>query len=161
MRTMLSLLLFLITIPPWAGGGLAAEPVKSQEMEVLGVAADPNSGQPMVLLRGKEDRRELTMFIGPFEAQSIMAPLQRFQPPRPLTHDLLLNVIGKLKAKVKKVVITDLKENTYYALLHLEAGGSEVTVDSRPSDAIALALRAGVPIYAEERAFLRPLREFH
>jgi len=160
MRKTLSLLLFLIAIPLWVGESLAAEPLKTHEMEVLGVAADPHSGQPMVLLRGKEDKRELTMFIGPFEAQSIMAPLQRFRPPRPLTHDLMLSVIGKLKAKVKKVVITDLKENTYFALVHLETGGNEVTIDSRPSDAIALALRAGVPIFAEERAFLRPIREF-
>ncbi|MBI3988910.1 MAG: bifunctional nuclease family protein [candidate division NC10 bacterium] len=162
MKKTLSLLLFLVAVPLWVGESFAAEPLKTQEMEVLGVAADPQSGQPLVLLRGKEDKtRELTMFIGPFEAQSIMAPLQRFHPPRPLTHDLMLSVIGKLKAKVKRVVITDLKENTYYALVHLETGGSEVTLDSRPSDAIALALRAGVPIFAEERAFLRPLREFH
>lgn len=136
------------------GDGAKAKP-KTFEMEVLGVAQDPHSGQPVVLLRAKDDKRELTMFIGPFEAQSIALSLQGFRPPRPLTHDLMLSLVGKLKAKVKKVVITDLKENTYYALLHLDQGGAEVTVDSRPSDAIALALRAGVPIFAEERTFAK------
>lgn len=136
------------------GDGVKAKP-KAFEMEVLGVAQDPQSGQPLVLLRAKDDKRELQMFIGPFEAQSITLSLQGFRPPRPLTHDLMLSVLGKLKTNVRKVVITDLKENTYYALLHLDQGGAEVTVDSRPSDAIALALRAGAPIFVEERAFAK------
>jgi len=128
------------------------------EMEVMGVAPDPASGAPLVYLRGKQDKRELSMFIGPFEAQGIILPLQGMQLPRPYTHDLMLETIHRLKAKVKRVVITELRDNTYLANLILDAQGQEVVLDSRPSDAIALALRENAPILAAEKAFVRPPR---
>ncbi|OGB88241.1 MAG: hypothetical protein A3G35_04845 [candidate division NC10 bacterium RIFCSPLOWO2_12_FULL_66_18] len=138
---------------PQAGGGTL------YEMEVMGVAPDPASGQPLVYLRGKQDKRELSMFIGPFEAQGIILPLQGMRLPRPYTHDLMLETIHRLKAKVKRVIITEMRDNTYFASLILDAQGQEVILDSRPSDAIALALRENVPILATEKAFVRPPRD--
>jgi uncharacterized protein len=125
------------------------------EMEVMGVQADPQSGAPMVFLRGKQDKRELGMFIGPFEAQAIAMPLQGVRPPRPHTHDLMLAALHRLKAKVKRVVITGLRDNTYFADLVLDVQGQELLLDSRPSDALALALREDAPIFAAEAAFAR------
>lgn len=134
----------------------AEEPKELHEMEVLGVTTDQDSGQPTVLLRGKQGKHELTLFIGPFEAQSIAVPLQQIKPPRPLTHDLALSFLSTYHSRLRRVIISDLKENTYYAILYLEADGKEVTLDSRPSDAIALALRAGVPIFASDKALSGP-----
>ncbi|HXZ44925.1 MAG TPA: bifunctional nuclease family protein [archaeon] len=128
------------------------------EMEVMGVAADPTSGAPIVYLRGLQDKRELSMFIGPFEAQGIALPLERIQPPRPYTHDLMLEAIHRLRGRVKRVIITELRDNTYFANLILEVEGKEVVLDSRPSDAIALALRENAPILAAEGAFVRAPR---
>lgn len=124
-----------------------------QEAEVMGVVLDPQTQQPMVLLQGKRDKRHLAMVIGFFEANGIAIPLQGVTPPRPLTYDLLLTLLGNLKANLKRVVITDLRDDIYYATLFLDAQGSELSVDSRPSDAIALALRAKVPILIEDRVF--------
>jgi bifunctional DNase/RNase len=128
------------------------------EMEVLGVQGDPQSGAVAVLLRTKQDKRELTIFIGPVEANAIAIPLQGMRPPRPLTHDLLLDVLHRLRGKVKRAVITELRENTFYANLVLDVQGQEMSVDARPSDAIALALREGAPILAAEPAFVRSQR---
>lgn len=119
------------------------------EMEVLGVIADPG-GQARVLLRSKRDKRALSMAIGQFEAVGIALPLEGVTPPRPYTHDLLLDVLRRFQASVARAVITELKENTYYATLVLQVDGREVQVDSRPSDAVALALRVGAPILAAE-----------
>lgn len=147
----------LLSATAWAG-----EPQNTNgtlyEMEVMGVAADPTSGMPLVFLRAKQDKRELSMFIGPMEAQGIILPLQRMQPPRPYTHDLMLEAIHRLQAKVKRVVITEMRDNTYFANLILDAQGKEVVLDSRPSDAIALALRENAPILAAEKAFVRAPR---
>jgi bifunctional DNase/RNase len=93
------------------------------------------------------------MAIGPFEANGIAVVLQGVTPPRPLTHDLFLTVLGDLRASLRRIVVTDLRDDVFYAQLHLEAGGSRFTIDSRPSDAIALALRARVPILVEDRVF--------
>jgi hypothetical protein len=127
-------------------------------MDVLGVQADPQSGAPMVLLRAKQDKRELVMFIGPFEAQAIALPLQGIRPPRPYTHDLMLDALHRLKARVKHITITGIRENTYFAEVVLDVQGQELILDSRPSDAIALALRENAPIWAAEAAFARPSR---
>jgi len=145
-----SILSALILVPPPAPR--AEELNGLHEMEVLGVATDQENGQITLLLRGKEGKQELTLFIGPFEAQSIAVPLQQIKPPRPLTHDLALSFLSTFHSHLRRVIISDLKENTYYATLYLEADGKELTLDSRPSDAIALALRAGVPIYANDKA---------
>ena len=147
-----SLLGTLLVVP--RTGGQAAEPKGLHEMEVLGVATDQESGQPTILLRGKQGKQELTLFIGPFEAQSIAVPLQQMKAPRPLTHDLALTFLSTFHSRLRRVIISDLKDNTYYATLYLEADGKELTLDSRPSDAIALALRAGVPIYANDKALV-------
>ncbi|MDE2179293.1 MAG: bifunctional nuclease family protein [candidate division NC10 bacterium] len=121
-------------------------------MEVLGVTAAQESDQTAVLLRGKGEKRELTLFVGPFEAQSIAVPLQQLKPLRPLTHDLTLSLLATFRSHLRRVIISDFKDNIYYATLYIETDGKEITVDSRPSDAIALALRAGVPIYANNKA---------
>lgn len=124
-----------------------------QEAEVTGVLLDPQSRQPLVVLQGKRDKRTLVMTIGHFEANGIALPLQGVTPPRPLTHDLIMTLLSDLKASLSRIVITDLKNDVYYAVLYLDAGGNVLKVDSRPSDAIALALRAKVPILVEERVF--------
>jgi hypothetical protein len=93
------------------------------------------------------------MVIGAAEATAIAVPLENITPPRPLTHDLFLTLFGRLKVSVTKVVITDLRNHTYYATVYLTAGGTPMEIDSRPSDAIALAIRAKVPVFAEERVF--------
>ena len=93
------------------------------------------------------------MAIGPAEATGIAFPLQKLTPPRPLTHDLFLTLFGRLHVTVTKAVITDLRDSTYYATLFLSANGTTLELDSRPSDAIALAVRAKAPIFAEDRVF--------
>ena len=148
----------LLALPPTPTFPQNASPAP-QEMEVLGVATDQQSGQPMVLLRGKTDRRALTMVIDPSAAVGIALPLQGVTPPRPFTHDLLLTVIRRAGYTLEKVVITDLKENTYFATLILRRGAEPLEIDSRPSDAIALALRAGAPILAAEAALKAPPEE--
>ena len=124
-----------------------------QEAEVTGVVLDPYSRQPVVLLQGKRDKRSLAMVIGHFEANGIAIPLQGVNPPRPLTHDLMLNLLGDLKASLRRIVITDFRDDVYYAQLQVDVPGGVLYVDSRPSDAIALALRAKVPILVEDRVF--------
>lgn len=124
-----------------------------QEVEVIGVVLDQRTQQPLVVLQGKRDKRNLAMAIGIAEANGIAIPLQGVIPPRPLTHDLFLTLFGRLKVSLKRVVITDLKEDIYYAVVYLTANGSDMTLDSRPSDAIALAIRAKVPIFVEDRVF--------
>ncbi|MGH7316539.1 MAG: bifunctional nuclease family protein [Candidatus Rokuibacteriota bacterium] len=123
-----------------------------QEVTVVGVFSDPR-GQHGVLLEGKRDRRRFLMVIGAAEATAIAVPLENITPPRPLTHDLFLTLFGRLKVSVTRVVITDLRNSTYYATVFLSAGGTAMELDSRPSDAIALAVRAKVPVFAEERVF--------
>jgi bifunctional DNase/RNase len=134
-------------------GRLAAAVTGPQEAEVTAVGVDPQSGQPLVVLQGKRDQRMLVLTIGHFEANGIALPLQGVMPPRPLTHDLILTLLADLKASLARIVITDLKNDVYYALLYLDVGGTVHAVDSRPSDAIALALRAKVPILVEDRVF--------
>ena len=123
-----------------------------QEVSVVGVFSDPQ-GQHGVMLEGKRDRRRVLMVIGASEATAIAVPLEHVTPPRPLTHDLFLTLFGRLKVAVSRVVITDLRNNTYYATLHLIVDGAPLELDARPSDAIALALRAKAPVFAEDRVF--------
>ena len=124
-----------------------------QEVEVLAVALDARTQTPAVLLEGKRDKRRLIMIIGPAEATGIAVPLQGVTPPRPLTHDLFLTLFGRLNVQVTRVIITDLRDDVYYATLQLSAPGTTFTLDSRPSDAIALAVRAKVPVLVEDRVF--------
>jgi len=141
----------VLALAPGAWAGAPAEITGPlHEMEVMGVAAEPKSGAPVVYLRSKQDRRNLTMFIGPFEAQAIALALEGMRLPRPYTHDLALEAIHRLDARVKRVVITEMRESTFFAALVLERQGAEIVLDSRPSDAIALALRERAPILAAE-----------
>ena len=128
-------------------------PVGSQEASVVGLFLDAASLQPTVVLRGKRDRRTFGMAIGSAEATGIVFPLENRVPPRPLTHDLFMTLFGRLKVTVTRVVITDLRDGIYYATVYLDAGGTEVQLDSRPSDAIALAIRAKAPVLVEDRVF--------
>jgi hypothetical protein len=124
-----------------------------QEVEVVALMVDRGSAQPVVVLQGKRDKREFRMVIGHAEANAVALPLHGITPPRPLTHDLVLTLFGRLNVKLTRVVITDLRDDIYYATLYLNSGGTEMTLDSRPSDAIALAIRAKVPVLVEDRVF--------
>jgi uncharacterized protein len=120
-----------------------------EKVIVYGVSFDVSSKQPIVLLKVEGQNRFLPIWIGHPEAAAILMKLQNAELPRPMTHDLLASVIQQLAANVIRVLVTDLKENTFYAELQLEIeGGAEIKVDSRPSDAIALAVRTDAPIYA-------------
>ena len=120
------------------------------EMTIKGLMVDPIANTPIVILRDKDGQRVLPIWIGMFEANAIALQIENVAPPRPMTHDLLRNVIQDLDASVQKVVVYDLQENTYYALIYLSLRGETVTVDARPSDAIALALRTRAPIFVED-----------
>src|SRR5437867_10065844 len=125
----------------------------AQEVDVVAVLVDQSTQQPTVLLQGKRDKRSLAMTIGLAEATGIAVPLQGATPPRPLTHDLFLTLFGRPKVALTRVVITDLRNDTYYAMIYLTANGAEVQLDARPSDAIALAIRAKAPVLVEDRVF--------
>ena len=124
-----------------------------QEAEVMAVVMDQRTQQPTIMLQGKRDRRTLAMAIGVAEATGIAVPLQGVTPPRPLTHDLFITLFGRLKVAVTRVVITDLRNDIYYANVYLTSAAGEMMLDSRPSDAIALAIRAKVPVFVEDRVF--------
>lgn len=120
------------------------------EVDVINVAIDMKSKMPVIVLKEKKGDKTLPIWIGLFEAQSIALAMENIKPPRPLTHDLAKSLIEKLKGKVDRVVINDLRHNTFYAKIMIRQNGEDIQVDSRPSDAIALALRLGVPIFIEE-----------
>ena len=120
------------------------------EMTIRGLMVDPITNSPIVILRDKEGQRVLPIWVGIFEANAIALQIENVPTPRPMTHDLLRNVIQDLKAAVKKVVVCDLQENTFYALIYLSLNGETVAIDARPSDAIALALRTRAPIFVED-----------
>ncbi len=121
-------------------------------LELLGVRLEVPANTPIVLLQETEGRRRvLPIYIGTNEAAAIAYALEGHVPPRPLTHDLFRNVLETLGAQLDRVVVTELVEHTYYAELHLIVSGSALTISSRPSDAIALAVRTSSPIFAEER----------
>lgn len=120
------------------------------EMTIKGLMVDPDTNMPIVILRDKEGQRVLPIWVGLFEANAIALQIENVSTPRPMTHDLLRNVIADLKATVQKIVVCDLQENTFYALIYLALNGDTVAVDARPSDAIALALRTKAPIFVED-----------
>src|SRR6201981_3832346 len=110
------------------------------EMTIKGLMVDPITNSPIVILRDKDGQRVLPIWVGIFEANAIALQIENISTPRPMTHDLLRNVIQDLKAAVEKIVVCDLQDGTFYALIYLRAHGEVVAIDSRPSDAIALAL---------------------
>lgn len=120
------------------------------EVTVSKVAIDVNSKMPVIVLKEKDGDKTLPIWIGLFEAQAIALALENVKPPRPLTHDLAKSLIEKLNGRVDRVVISDLRHNTFYARILMRRNGEALQVDSRPSDAIALALRLKVPIFIDE-----------
>ena len=111
-------------------------------MTIKGLMVDPVTNMPIILLRDSDGHKVLPIWVGIYEANAIALQIENVSTPRPMTHDLLKNVITDLKASVKKIVVSDLKDNTFFALIYLDVNGETVAIDSRPSDAIALALRA-------------------
>ena len=112
------------------------------EMTIKGLMVDPITNMPIIILRDKAEQRVLPIWVGVFEANAIALQIENVTTPRPMTHDLLRNVIHDLKADIQKIVVSDLKDNTFYALIYLIVNGEAMAIDARPSDAIALALRA-------------------
>lgn len=121
-----------------------------REMKIRGLLMDPTTNSPIVLLKDLESEMMLPIWVGPFEANSIASEIEKIAPQRPMTHDLLKNVITELGGYIKRVIVTELKENTFFAVIEVVVNGSDVFIDSRPSDAIALALRADCPIFVRE-----------
>ncbi len=124
-------------------------------MEVHGVNLDVMTNQPVIVLKDSGSRRFLPIWIGQFEATAILMEIQGVKPSRPLTHDLLRSIIEQLKASITRIVINDLKDGTFYAQIHMVCENSDFYIDSRPSDAIALAVRTKVPIFAAETVMER------
>ena len=125
--------------------------MKFLDMKVTGVIVDPTTFIPMVILKDMEEKKTLPIWVGVLEAASILTELESIESDRPMTHDLAKNIISLLGAKVQKVAITDFCDNIFYATLYLsDAEGDVVEVDARPSDAIAIAMRSGVPILVNE-----------
>ncbi len=120
------------------------------EMKIKGLMVDPVTNMPIVILKDEAEERVLPIWVGIFEANAIALRIEDIETPRPMTHDLLRNLIESLQANVRKIVVTDLKDNTYFAQIHLDVDGGSQAIDARPSDAIALALRTEAPIYVEQ-----------
>jgi uncharacterized protein len=118
------------------------------EVKIRGLMMDPSSGTPIVILKDVNSELMLPIWVGAYEANAIALEIEKVTPQRPMTHDLLRNLIVEMRAKVARVVVTELKENTFYAVIELRGqNGEALSLDSRPSDAIALALRVDCPIY--------------
>ena len=121
------------------------------EMTIKGLMVDPITNMPIIILRDQHGQKVLPIWVGIFEANAIALQIENIQTPRPMTHDLLRNIIQDLQAAVDRVVVCDLKENTFYAVIHLQTAAGPVSIDARPSDAIALALRTRAPILVDDR----------
>jgi bifunctional DNase/RNase len=121
------------------------------EMSIKGLMIDPVTNMPIVILRDADNQRVLPIWVGPVEANAIALQIENVAPPRPMTHDLLNNVLTELGARLMRVVITNLRENTFYAYLELQRKGETLLIDARPSDAIALSLRTKAPVFVDSR----------
>jgi uncharacterized protein len=130
------------------------------EMVIYGVSFDLVGKQPIVLLKTADGNKFLPIWIGHPEAAAILMKLQGASTPRPMTHDLVTDMLDQLDAQVTRITVTELKENTFYASITVAQNGSEIEIDSRPSDAIALAVRAEAPIYANEHVIEESAIEF-
>ena len=120
------------------------------EMTIRGLMMDPVSNMPIVILKDIGGDTVLPIWVGVYEANAIALEMEKVTTPRPMTHDLIKNVLMGLETQVHKVVVTELKEDTFYAVIWLERGGEAISIDSRPSDALALALRVDCPIFVED-----------
>jgi uncharacterized protein len=154
MKSMVSLLVLFLTFvsPPLL---FASEDETASEMKVQRVMLDPYSKMPVVILESVRDKRMMPIWIDVPEAKSIALELEHVETPRPLTHDLIRNILQGIGARLEAITITDLRQNTYFAVLNLRLGSREYRVDSRPSDAIAVALRMKAPIYASARVLAK------
>ncbi len=123
-------------------------------MSIKGLMVDPITNMPIIVLREVQGQRVLPIWVGVFEANAIALQIENVQTPRPMTHDLLKSVIDHLDGHLERIVVCELKENTFYATLHVLSPKGQLSVDSRPSDAIALALRTGARIFVEEAVIL-------
>jgi bifunctional DNase/RNase len=124
-----------------------SDPNQELRVEIRGLMLDPSSNVPIVILRDTQSQLFLPIWIGVFEANAIALKIEGVEPPRPMTHDLLRLMLDQLGAQVEKIVISDLQESTFFAVIHVRHGGQSLPIDARPSDAIALALRAEAPIF--------------
>jgi bifunctional DNase/RNase len=121
------------------------------EVKIRGLMMDPSSGTPIIILKDVNSETMLPIWVGAFEANAIALEIEKISPQRPMTHDLLRNVILEMGANVERVIVTDLRDNTFFAVIVMRSrGGDSIMIDARPSDAIALALRADCPIYVNE-----------
>ena len=120
------------------------------EMKVEGLTLDPLTNMPIIILKDLEGNRALPIWVGFFEANAIALEIEKIATPRPMTHDLMKNLISDMKAEIKHILVSELKDNTFYAIINMMSGGTTLKIDSRPSDAIALALRVKAPIYVNE-----------
>jgi bifunctional DNase/RNase len=125
------------------------------EMQIKGLMVDPITNMPIVILKAADEKSILPIWVGPFEANAIALQIEKVETPRPMTHDLLKEIIGQLQATVNEITVCGLQDNTFYAMVALERDGEEILIDSRPSDAIALALRTGSPIFVEEEVLAK------
>jgi len=121
-----------------------------KEMKISGITVDPFTNTPIVILKDPDGDDVLPIWIGLLEASSIATALENIQTPRPMTHDLVKNILDSLNVRVVRIEVSDLKDNTYFALIHLDVEGRRLVIDSRPSDALAIALRTGTPVFVEE-----------
>jgi bifunctional DNase/RNase len=120
------------------------------EMKIRGLLVDPTTNSPIVILKDVDGDAVLPIWVGLYEANAIAVEVEKSTPPRPMTHDLLRNLIHGLNAEIQRIVVSELRDDTFYAVIWMEQNGEVVTIDARPSDAIALALRADCPIYVSE-----------
>jgi bifunctional DNase/RNase len=127
-------------------------------MKVTGLTIDPFTNMPIIILKDQEEKTALPIWIGLIEASAIATEIEKIQLARPMTHDLMKNVLKELDVEVSRVEINDLSDNTFYARIHLRKDGKEINMDSRPSDAIALALRAQAPIYVDRKVLEKSRR---
>ncbi len=120
------------------------------EVKIRALMMDPNSGTPIIILKDVQSETMLPIWVGAYEANAIALEIEKIAPPRPMTHDLLRNLIVELGIQVERVVVTNLRDNTFFAVIEMRTSdGNRMVLDSRPSDAIALALRADCPIYVD------------
>ena len=119
-------------------------------MVIAGLTVDPLTNSPIVILKEIQGERTLPIWIGLLEATAIASELEGIKFSRPMTHDLLRNIMSQVDVKVNRVEVCDLKNNTYFAVIHLTHGGKEMTIDARPSDALAISLRMGAPIFVSD-----------
>ncbi len=121
-----------------------------KEYKIKGLVMDPINNSPIIILQDVASETLLPIWVGIFEANAIALQIEKIDPPRPMTHDLIKSILMHLNVEVEKIVVTELKDSTFYAIIYLSADGKPMTIDARPSDAIAVALRTDSPIFVSE-----------